>query len=260
MPASACRSPSGWSRLWEEIGVTPNAGEGSTVWFELPVELVHHTVVRAQDDLSAASVLLVGHDRRVTAAPKSALGRGGLTRITWTRDPEGIPAPPVARRFDRVILAGRRGVPSVVEWEGSSARPQRLSTEPVGPGATHGVVVAAADPADRLGAVPLGTMTVPARSRRLYPATRVVLMAQRALAVEDQPREGFGEFRDPPDGGCLGQLCSSFCQPELTADLTAPTPSCCTLSSEMIHGCRIVPFRRRPRAASHFLDQTIRDA
>ncbi len=171
------------------IGVVSEPGAGSTFWFELPLEIVGDALAGPSDDLSAARILLVGHDRLEAEAIQSALNLGGITQVAWAEDPDSIPTPAPDGRLDLLLLDGRPGVPSVVEW--GRIVPARLELDN-----PYAVVTAphmalsslqltqSVFPHERL----LGTMTVPVRCRRLW--------AYVAVALGKRPPESLQEVSE----------------------------------------------------------------
>ncbi len=180
------------------IGVVSEPGAGSTFWFELSLDAVGNAVAGPDDDLSSARVLLVGHDRLEAESIGSALRLGGITQVAWAEDPGNIPTPAQDGRVDLLVLDGRPGIPSVVEW-GRIVPAQLELDDP------HAIVTAphmalsslqltqSVFPHEKL----LGTMTVPVRCRRLW--------AYVAVALGKRPPESLEEVSDeskvfaPPD-------------------------------------------------------------
>jgi|GEM_PF-914954 len=179
-----------------EIGVESEPGYGSTFWLELPLELVRDEFLAAPYELSDAHVLLVGYDPIEAGGLERALSLGGVRRISRIRDPEQEVEQ--GQDIDLVLLDGRPGVPSVVEWGRivpsvfGLDRPNLVVTAP------HMALSAlrldpAVFPDDRL----LGTVTVPVHVRRLwdYVAVSLGLRTLESLEVVSSEAQTFS----PPD-------------------------------------------------------------
>ena len=162
------------------------------------MDTVDETMLASTVDLSDARVLLVGHDSREAATLEGLLGIGGVGHIGRITDPSRIEAPDASGRVDLLILDGRPGTPSVLEW--ARLVPDRLDLDRpfVMLTAPHMAYSAlqldqSAFPMDRF----LGKLTVPVSARRLWDFVAVAtgLMPKEKLAVASGAVQTFF----PPD-------------------------------------------------------------
>ena len=157
-----------------EIGVDSHLGEGSTFWFELPFEKVGETIVGYQHDISSARILMVGYSLAEAESIERLLRIGGVKHVTRVGDPNQITDDGGAT--DLILLNGRPGYPSFVEW--GRTVPERLAGDrrPALLTAPHLALSALSiEPSMFPGLDLLGALTVPPRSRRLWDNVAVAL-------------------------------------------------------------------------------------
>jgi len=96
-----------------EIGVESEAGAGSTFWFELPLPVQDFDRFTAPYDFSDSSVLVAGFST-IEAESIARMLRLGDVSNPVIHDQIDDPAPKAD--YDLIILCGRPGLPSVLDW------------------------------------------------------------------------------------------------------------------------------------------------
>lgn len=96
-----------------EIGIETKEGEGSTFWFELPYAVQQFDRFTAPYDFSTTSVIVAGFSPDESASIVRLLEAGNVasSRILDQIDAD-VPNGP----HDLIILSGRPGTPTVLEW------------------------------------------------------------------------------------------------------------------------------------------------
>jgi len=157
-----------------EIGVTSTAGEGSLFWFELPFEQAGDEKDKYENDLSGARVMLVGYQPEEAAALESLLRLrqiNQVVRINIASDLDADDEP-----VDLVLLNGRPGYPSVIEWGRLVSEHPRTRGRPAVLTAPHLALSALQIDATMFPNLDLlGAITVPPRSRKLWDNVAVAL-------------------------------------------------------------------------------------
>ncbi|MCR9256754.1 MAG: transporter substrate-binding domain-containing protein [Alphaproteobacteria bacterium] len=164
------------------IGVESEEGEGSLFWVEIPFELVGEAFVKAPYDLTGARVLLAGYDPREAETLMRSLRLGGVADIEYVQNVDSLSLPDGRDEVDLLVLDGRPGIPSVVEWGRIVPEQLGLDHPNVVVTAPHMALSALqldqmAFPEDRF----LGTITIPVHARRLWD---FVAVAVGALPIE----------------------------------------------------------------------------
>lgn len=173
------------------IGVTSEPGVGSTFWFELPFELEGEAFTLPVQEISDAQILLVGYRAQEAESFVKLLEIGGVQHIRQIATQEDLAAYE-ANGFepDLVLMDGRPGVPSVVEWGRWIPQKLALSKPKVLITAPHMAASAlTVEPSVFPEADLLGTMVVPVHIRRLWEYVAVSLgkLSLEALnAVSDE--------------------------------------------------------------------------
>lgn len=175
-----------------DIGVISEPGVGSTFWFELPLNPVRDAFIDCPYELDDARVLLAGYDPREADTLVRMLRLGGVQHIVALPRPDALAGLAEGSKFDLLILDGRPGTPTVVEWGRIIPRHLGLDHPNCVITAPHMALSAlqldgSVFPEDNF----LGTIRVPVHTRRLWDFVAVgvgQLSADKLVTVSDAVR------------------------------------------------------------------------